>query len=233
MTLTNTDIIKRIDKLTLLMLQTRPEYTCEWEIIVVEKIKKLFEQGLLSGGKHLQVLNKLYKDYKGRKELSSGDDRDILNHRKWDLLFSEDTQDELMYKLRYNYLYDDAIVPKDELHNDRLTIQQIKKDLKELSIEFNHDTDIMRIRINKKPGDLVMVENPFDDEHSFPAVVVSSNLETTEQHHKSTNLETVALRCMVDWYKQNDNSVTGSSTLTEYDINTNGTLFAESVTNLA
>ena len=230
MTLKNDDIIKRIDKLILLMSQTPPSLTCEWEVIAVEKIKKLFEKGLLSGRKHMQVLNKFYTDYKYRKDLEVIDEQ-VLNYRKWDLLFSEDKHDNMMYKLRYEHLHSDNSGMN--LHDDRLRIHQIKKDLKELSIPFDWDTDIMRIRISKKPGDLVMVENPFDDDHSFPAVVTESNLETTKQHRKSsTTLETITSRCMIDWYKQDDPSVTGHSTLTEYDINTNGTLFAEQVQNL-
>ncbi|MBC8428187.1 MAG: hypothetical protein H8D94_01815, partial [Candidatus Pelagibacter sp.] len=108
MTLRNDDIIKRIDKLQLLMLQVKPDVTCEWEIIAVEKIKKLFEDGVSVGGKYMQILNKLYTDYKYRKGLEftiSNTNELVLNYRRWDLLFSEDKHDELMYKLRYEYVY--------------------------------------------------------------------------------------------------------------------------------
>ena len=223
------EIVKRIEKLQLLMLQTPPAYTCEWEVIAVEKIKKLFEMGLLSGGKHMKFLNSLYKDYKYRKDFDGVIGEDALDYRKMDLLFSEDKQDELMYRLRYKYLTDSEIKLLD---NTKLKIKELKEKLKDLSIEFDYDTDIMRIRISKKPGDLVMVENPFDDNHSFPAVITEARVETAKQHRKSsTVMETIASRCMIEWHKQDDPSVTGSSTITEYDINTNGTLSAESVSN--
>ena len=78
-----------------------------------------------------------------------------------------------------------------------------------------------------------MVENPFDDNHKFPAVVTEAKIETTKQHVKSsTTIETVATRCMIDWHKQDDKIVTGSSTLTEYDIKNNNVLFAENITKL-
>jgi len=228
MVLDNKEILNRIEKLETLMGETPLSLTCEWEVIVVEKIKGYFNGGaLLFNGNHMKVLNKFYKDYKYRKDLEVTDEQ-MLNYRKWDLLFSEDKQDELMYKLRYNYLYDDAIVPKDELHNDRLKILEIKRNLKDLSIEFDYDIDMMRIRINKKPGDLVMVENPFNDNHSFPAVVVSSNLEIIYDKLKTLPM----YRNDITWYKQDDKTVTGKSTITDYDINTNGTLFAEEVQNL-
>jgi len=228
MVLDNKEILNRIEKLETLMGETPLSLTCEWEVIVVEKIKGYFNGGaLLFNGNHMKVLNKFYKDYKYRKDLEVTDEQ-MLNYRKWDLLFSEDKQDELMYKLRYNYLYDDAIVPKDELHNDRLKILEIKRNLKDLSIEFDYDIDMMRIRINKKPGDLVMVENPFNDNHSFPAVVVSSNLEIIYDKLKTLPM----YRNDITWYKQEDKTVTGKSTITDYDINTNGTLFAEEVQNL-
>lgn len=227
MTLTNQEIIKRIDRLQLLMLQTKPSLTCEWEVITVEKIKELFEKGLLSGGKHMKFLNGLYKDYKGRKELDGGE---ALSYRKWDLIFSEDKHDELMYKLRYEYLTDDKTAAAGvKLHDTKFKLTQIKSNLKDLGITFD-DTDIMRIRITKKPGDLVMVENPFDGNHSFPAVV-----DVFKHDDVSTSIRGIrgkTTRCEIDWHKQNDKGVTGKSTITEYDINMNSTLFAEEVQNL-
>ena len=222
------EILTRIEKLQSVMLQTPQELTCEWEVIAVEKIKYYFNGGALRSfdSNYMQVLNKFYKDYKYRKDLEVTDEQ-MLNYRKWDLLFSEDKQDELMYKLRYNYLYDDAIVPKDELHNDRLKILEIKRNLKDLSIEFDYDIDMMRIRINKKPGDLVMVENPFDDNHSFPAVIESSKIDDASNSPRGWTM-----RNEITWYKQDDKLVTGKSTITDYDINTNATLFAEEVQNL-
>jgi len=230
MSLDNKEILTRIEKLETLMRETSIALTCEWEVIVVEKIKRLFEMGLLGGGKHMQVLNKFYKDYKYRKGLEVTDEQ-MLNYRKWDLLFSEDKQDELMYKLRYEHLYSDdtGAVPFDDFKFDeRLKIVEIKRNLKDLSIEFDYDTDMMRIRINKKPGDLVMVENPFNDNHSFPAVVVSSNLEIIYDKLKTLPM----YRNDITWYKQDDKPVTGKSTITDYDINTNATLFTEEVQNL-
>ena len=230
MPLTNKDIITRIDKLQQLMYEVDNSLTCTWEEIVVEKIKDLFERGLLSGGKHMQFLNKLYKDYKHRKDLEPTD-KQVLNYRKWDLLFSEDKHDELMYKLRYEYVVGHKIGHL--LYESKKKIKEIKRNLEDLSVPFDYDTDIMRIRINKKSGDLVMVENPFDNNHKFPAVITSSNLETAKQYRKSsTTMEVVAMRCEIEWKKQDDEDVTGSATLTEYDINTNNTLFAENITNL-
>ena len=231
MTLRNDDILKRIDKLQLLMLQTKPSLTCEWEVIAVEKIKRMFEMGLMSGGKHMQVLNKFYKDYRYRKGLEVTDEQ-VLNYRKYDLLFSEVNQDELMYKLRYNYIYEndnskDYTLSKVSIKETKLKINEIKRNLKDLSIEFDYDTDMMRIRINKKPGDLVMVENPFDENHSFPAVVDTSNVDDA-----SNSIRGHTVRNELTWHKQDDINVTGKSTITEYDINTNGTLFAEEVQNL-
>ena len=241
MTLRNDDIIKRIDKLQLLMLQVKPDVTCEWEIIAVEKIKKLFEDGVSVGGKYMQILNKLYTDYKYRKGLEftiSNTNELALNYRRWDLLFSEDKHDELMYKLRYEYVYgkhsEKKALAASSIKETKQEIQEIKRNLKDLNIEFDDNIDIVRIRMSKKTGDLVMVDNPLDDSHSFPAVINKSKLETfKEQYSKShTTLKTIPARCSIDWYKQDDPSVTGSSTITDYDINTNGTLFAEEVKNL-
>ena len=174
-------------------------------------------------GNYMQVLNKFYKDYKYRKDLEVTDEQ-MLNYRKWDLLFSEDKQDELMYKLRYEYVTGGTIKL---LNKSKLKIQEIKRNLKDLSIEFDYDTDIMRIRINKKPGDLVMVENPFDDNHSFPAVIESSKIDDASNSPRGWTM-----RNEITWYKQDDKLVTGKSTITDYDINTNATLFAEEVQNL-
>ena len=225
------EILKRIDKLQLLMLQVSPTLTCEWEVIAVEKIRDLFEKGILNGSAHMQFLNKIYNDYKFRKKIDDPTDIVILNHRKMDILFSEDKHDELMYKLRYEYLHSaklDTVPDMNFADNDLFMVQQIKNDLKGLSVKFDYDIDIMRIRISKKPGDLVMVENPFDDKHSFPAVIKSS---TMAGDWDKTKIDKV-LRCEIKWYRQDDPSVTGSSTITDYDINTNGILFAEQVQNL-
>ena len=234
MLLTNEDILKRIDKLTLLMLQVSPSLICEHEVIAVEKIgdrvkryldhKAVMKDSAISiSGKHMKWLNMTYKDYKYRKDLD-GDimGEQTLNYRRWDLLFTEDKHDELMYKLRHEYIHS----PDDynsAVKETKDKIKQLKEIFEELGIEFDTD-DIMRIRISKKPGDLVMVENPFDDNHSFPAVVTEAKLETM----------TDTSRCVITygWFKQDDTSVIGSSTLTEYDIQTNGTLFAEEVSNL-
>jgi hypothetical protein len=222
------EILKRIDKLQLLMLQVSPTLTCEWEVIAVEKIRDLFEKGILNGSAHMQFLNKIYNDYKFRKNIDDPTDIVILNHRKMDILFSEDKHDELMYKLRYDHLHHP--MPYMNLDDDKFMVQQIKNDLKGLSVNFDYDTDIMRIRISKKPGDLVMVEHPFNDKDSFPAVINSSTLETATQWDKNhTHKITKPTRCEIKWHKQDDISIKGLSTITKYDINTNNVLFAENI----
>jgi len=218
------EIINRIERLEKLMTETPTDFVCNWEVIAVEKIKRLFEKGLLSGGGHMQVLNKFYKDYKYRKDLEMTD-RQSLSYRKWDLLFSEHKDDELMYNLRRDYIYgkDNSILPK-PIKNTKLAIQEIKRNLKDLSIKFN-ETDIMRIRICKKPGDLVMVENPFDDEHQFPAVISSSTISNAGGSAQFRN--------SIEWYKQSDPSVTGKSIITEYDLVTGNVIPVESLTNVS
>jgi len=225
------EILDRISKLQLLVLEVPSPLTCEWEVILINKIRHKFNSGE-GNGQYMQILNKLYSDYKFRKDLEftiSDSNELILNYRRYDLLFSEDKHDELMYKLRYEYVYKDhpskANLIATIIKDTKLKIQEIKKNLKDINIEFDNDNDIMRIRLYKKPGDLILVENPFDDKKEFFAVIDEVTID-------ATNSPQYRIRNEIKWYKQDDPSVTGKSTITEYDINTNGTLFAEDISNL-
>ena len=228
--LSNEDILKRIEKLQLLMLQTPIELMCEWEYIAVEKIKELFDSGLLSGSRHMKWLNLLYKDYKYRDGLETFDGKQILNYRRWDHLFPGEEDDELKSMLRYKYLYGHED-NKDALDWRDFGKEKMKNDvypgLTKLGIYPFTDREIMRIRIKKRTGDLVMVENPFDEKHSFLAVV-----DKVEYSDSTNSMTDKILRTNIDWYKQDDSNVSGKSTITEYDIKTNNTLFAESISNL-
>ncbi|MAH42773.1 hypothetical protein CL614_03550 [archaeon] len=234
MALSREEILSRIGKLQLLMLQTPDTYVNEYEIVIVEKIKDQFERGWPAGGRHASSkymvwLNQMYKDYRHRKTLDITESREVLKYRKIDMLFSENDYDKMMYKLRFKYLYSNDTDDINDIGEVYKTIRNIKKSLKnDLSVSFAKE-DITRIRISKKPGDLVMVENPFDNNHSFPAVIDEIKID-----HIPFEVKTPSgiYRAEVTWHKQDDNDVRGKSTITEIDIEANNILFAEETTNL-
>jgi len=221
------EILSRIEKLQVLMSLTHDTFVNEYEMIAVEKVKGQFTVGPdwpTGSGKYMSWLNQTYKDYKHRKTLDIALAKESFEYRKFDILFSEDEYDEMLYKSRYEHLFG---VPGLHSSLDKCVnkIKDIKKHLSDdLLITFTTD-DITRIRISKKPGDLVMVENLFDNNSEFEAVIDRSETECSGDLEK----EEIQYRTTISWHKQNDKTVYGESTITEYDIEANNVLYASDI----
>ena len=161
----------KIDQLQDLIDDTSDLYTNEWELICLDKIKKLFKEDKLTG-EHLTWLNTLWKDYKFR--FNKGEDEgDSIHIRQWDTHMTGNSSERGLLWRRYkNYMPDTSDGDIDEfLDKGEADLNTgVFSNLKTMGLSFSND-DILQIRTNKKQGDLIRVEDPFDDTKEFFAVV--------------------------------------------------------------
>ncbi len=216
-----TKILLKIEMLQTLILETSDYYRCEWERIAVEKIKGNIDKSRVNGeewisNKHLIWLNKLWKSYKVRCDLPENV-IDMESYRKWDSFFVNEEYDEMLATTRRAFYYrgeSDTDV-NSWFEKTKTKMSDIKKELDELMIHPFTDGEIMRIRIRKKRGDVVMVNEPFDvgsdpfDEEGYPYfAAIIDKVEYTDGQ----------LDTGITWHKQGDSKIIGRSLISERDI---------------
>ena len=84
-----------------------------------------------------------------------------------------------------------------------------------MGLTFSND-DVLRIRTNKKQGDLIRVEDPFDDTKEFFAVVDEARSDGGR-------------RRMLMWHSLEDKETQGQSIITKADVVDGNALYAENI----
>ena len=222
--MTEKDVLHKIKLLEELINDTSDLYTNEWELIAIEKIKgfvKIDPSNKSTNSKlnseHLTFLNKLWKDYKLR--FNKGEDEgDSIHIRQWDThITGNSTERGLLWRRYKTYVPDTTDESIDTfLDNGELEFNTgVFSNLKHMGLSFTND-DILRIRTNKKQGDLIMVEDPFDDTKTFYAVVTEARSDGGR-------------RRMLFWHKIDDKETIGQSIITKADVVDGNALWAENI----
>ena len=207
----------KIDQLQELIDDTSDLYTNEWEIICLEKVKKFLQEGTITGN-HLKWLNTLWKDYKLRFKKGE-DEGDSIYIRQWDTHMTGNSVERGLLWRRYKHYMPDT---KSEAIDNFLDSGETElskgvfSNLKEMGLTFSND-DILRIRTNKKQGDLIQVEDTFDDTKTFYAIVDEA-------------LSDGGRRRMLKWHSLEDKETKGQSIITKADVVDGNALWAENIT---
>ena len=207
----------KLDQLKDLIDDTSDLYTNEWELICLEKIRTFLQEKKITG-KHLSWLNTLWRDYKLR--FNKGEDEgDSIHIRQWDTHMTGNSYERALLWRRYkNYMPDTKSEAIDNFLDSGETelSKGVFSNLKEMGLTFSND-DILRIRTNKKQGDLIMVEDPFDDTKTFYAVVDEARSDGGR-------------RRMLMWHSLEEKETKGQSIITKADVVDGNALWAENIT---
>ena len=159
----------------------------------------------------------MWKDYKHR--FNKGEDEgDSIHIRQWDTHMSGNSHERAMLWRRYkNYMPDTTDESIDNFldSGEKELSTGVFSNLKEMGLTFSND-DILRIRTNKKQGDLIRVEDPFDDTKEFYAVVTEARSDGGR-------------RRMLFWEKLEEPETTGQSVITKADVVDGNALWAENI----
>ena len=169
-------------------------------------------------GKHLSWLNTLWKDYKLRFKKGE-DEGDSIHIRQWDThMTGNSTERGLLWRRYKNYMPDTKSEAIDNFldSGENQLSKGVFSNLKEMGLTFTND-DILRIRTNKKQGDLIMVEDPFDDTKTFFAVVDEARSDGGR-------------RRMLMWHSLEEKETKGQSIITKADVVDGNALWAENIT---
>ena len=206
----------KLDQLQELIDDTSDLYTNEWELICLEKVKKFLTEEKITG-EHLSWLNTLWKDYKLRFKKGE-DEGDSIHIRQWDTHMTGNSSERAMLWRRYKHYMpdtDDENIDK-FLDDGELELNTgVFSNLKKMGLSFTND-DILRIRTNKKQGDLIRVEDPFDDTKEFFAVVSEARSDGGR-------------RRMLFWGKLEEKETKGQSMITKADVVDGNALWAENI----
>ena len=168
-------------------------------------------------GKHLSWLNTLWKDYKLR--FNKGEDEgDSIHIRQWDThMTGNSTERGLLWRRYKHYMPDTKSEAIDNFLDSGETelSKGVFSNLKEMGLTFSND-DILRIRTNKKQGDLIRVEDPFDDTKTFFAVVDEAKSDGGR-------------RRMLFWHSLEEVETKGQSIITKADVVDGNALWAENI----
>ena len=207
----------KLDQLQELIDDTSDLYTNEWEIICLEKVKGFLKDDKITG-EHLKWLNTLWKDYKLRFKKGE-DEGDSIYIRQWDTHMTGNSVERGLLWRRYKHYMPDT---KSEAIDNFLDSGETElskgvfSNLKEMGLTFSND-DILRIRTNKKQGDLIRVEDPFDDTKEFFAVVDEARSDGGR-------------RRMLMWHSLEEIETKGQSIITKADVVDGNALWAENIT---
>ena len=207
----------KIDQLQELIDDTSDLYTNEWELICLEKIKGFLKEEKING-EHLKWLNSLWKDYKLRFKKGE-DEGDSIHIRQWDTHMTGNSQERGLLWRRYKHYMPDtksSAIDKFLDSGETELSKGVFSNLKEMGLTFSND-DILRIRTNKKQGDLIMVEDPFDDTKTFYAVVDEARSDGGR-------------RRMLMWHSLEEKETKGQSIITKADVVDGNALWAENIT---
>ena len=206
----------KIDQLQELIDDTSDLYTNEWEIICLEKVKKFLSDGKITG-EHLKWLNTLWRDYKLRFNKGEGEG-DSIHIRQWDTHMTGNSIERGLLWRRYKHYMPDTHSEAIDNFLDSGETELSKgvfSNLKEMGLTFSND-DILRIRTNKKQGDLIRVEDPFDDTKTFFAVVDEAKSDGGR-------------RRMLFWHSLEEVETKGQSIITKADVVDGNALWAENI----
>ena len=123
----------------------------------------------------------------------------------------------LLWRRYKNYMPDTSTETIDEFLDTGETQLStgVFVNLKEMGLTFSND-DVLRIRTNKKQGDLIRVEDPFDDTKEFYAVVDEARSDGGR-------------RRMLMWHSLEDKETKGQSIITKADVVDGNALWAENI----
>ena len=165
----------------------------------------------------MKWLNTLWKDYKLRFKKGE-DEGDSIHIRQWDTHMTGNSVERGLLWRRYkHYMPDTDTETIDEFLDTGETQLStgVFVNLKSMGLTFSND-DVLRIRTNKKQGDLIRVEDPFDDTKEFFAVVDEA-------------LSDGGRRRMLQWHSLDDKETTGQSVITKADVVDGNALWAENI----
>ena len=159
----------------------------------------------------------MWKDYKFR--FNKGEDEgDSIHIRQWDTHMTGNSQERGYLWRRYKkYMPDTTDGDIDEfLDKGEADLNTgVFSNLKQMGLTFSND-DILRIRTNKKQGDLITVEDPFDDSKTFFAVVDEAKSDGSR-------------RRMLFWHSLEEKETKGQSIITKADVVDGNALWAENI----
>ena len=159
----------------------------------------------------------MWKDYKFR--FNKGEDEgDSIHIRQWDTHMTGNSAERGLLWRRYkHYMPDTTDSDIDDFldKGEKELTTGVFSNLKTMGLTFSND-DILQIRTNKKQGDLIRVEDPFDDTKEFFAIVTEARSDGGR-------------RRMLFWEKLEEPETKGQSVITKADVVDGNALWAENI----